>query len=148
MELVAFLSFLSSQMLLVTETVLFYWDLFNATSSMKERGGSHYGQVRDWVQNNIKSRISVVWTNTSCITPASCVTSSYVTSASKSLGVKVKGCTKSSHSTATQPPAMPASAIDQDLPISYFNEDDEVAEFMDPTQGHCEKMWCKSIHGL
>ena len=76
--------------------------------------------------------------------PASHITSSRVTSASKSqhssfahsksLGVKVKGSTKSSHSTATQPPAMPVSAVGQDLPISYFNEDDEVAEFMDPTQ--------------
>ena len=143
-ELVVFLSFLSSRMLLLTETVLFYWDLFDATSSTKERGGSHYGQVRDWAQNNVKSRISGVRTNTSRVTPASRVTSSRVTSASKSqhssfarsksLGVKVKGSTKSSHSTATQPPATPASAVGQDLPISYFNEDDEVAEFMDPTQ--------------
>ena len=63
----------------------------------------------------------------------SCVTSSHITSASKSLGVKVKGSIKSSHSIVTQPPAMPVSAVGQDLPISYFNEDDNMAEFMDPT---------------
>ena len=29
---------------------------------------------------------------------------------------------------------MPVSAVGQDLPISYFNEDDNMAKFMDPTQ--------------
>ena len=148
-ELVVFHLFLSSQMLLLTETVLFYWDLFDASSPTKELGGSHYGQVRDWAQNNVKSRISGIRTNTSRVTPASRVTSSRVTSASKSqhssfarsksLGMKVKGSTKSSHSIATQPPATPASAVGQDLPISYFNEDDDVAEFTDPTQESAAK---------
>ena len=120
-------------MLLLTETVLFYWDLFNASSSTKECGGTHYGQVRDWVQNNVKSRISGLQSNASCTTSAS--KSQLLSFAcSNSLGVKVKGSTKSSHSIATQPPAMPASAICQDLPVSYFGEDDDMAEFMDPTQ--------------
>lgn len=120
-------------MLLLTETILFYWDLFDASSSAKEFSKTQFGKVRDWAQNNAKSRISGARTNASRVTS---VSQSRVSSLapSKSLGVKVKGSTKSSHSIPTQLPATPASAIDQDLPVSYFDEDDDLTEFTSPAQ--------------
>ena len=55
----------------------------------------------------------------------------------EAVSVKTKKQTtrdQSSHSIPTQPPAMPASAIDQDLPVSYFDEDDDLTEFTSPAQ--------------
>ena len=45
-------------MLLLTETVLFYWDMFDASSSSKEGDACHGLEIRDWAQKNVKSSIS------------------------------------------------------------------------------------------
>ena len=136
MALVIFYLYSLSQMLLLTETVLFYWDLFDASSSAKE-GGAHYGRVRVWAQNNVKGSIGGAWTSASCVTSAS---NSQVSSFahSKSLGVKVKGSTRSSHSTTTQPLATPTSAV---IPASYLDEDDNITEFTNPAQECTAKEW-------
>ena len=136
MVLVIFHLYSSSQMLLLTETVLCYWDLFDASSSAKE-GGAHYGRVRDWAQNNVKGSIGGAQTSTSHITSAS---NSQVSSFahSKSLGVKGKGSTRLSHSNATQPLAMPTSAV---IPASYLDEDNDITEFTNPAQECTAKEW-------
>jgi len=122
-------------MLLLMETVLFYWDLFDASSSAKE-GAAGFGRVRDWAQNNVTSGTGSVRTSASRVTSAP---NSFAHS--KSLGVKVKGSTRSSRSIATQPPATPASDVGPDQPVSYLNEDDDTTEFTNPAQEGTIKEW-------
>ena len=122
--LVIFHLYSSPQMLLLTETVLFYWDLFDASSSAKE-GGAGFGRVRDWAQSNVKGGTGSTRTSASHVTSTSNLFAPY----SKSLGVKVKGSTRSSRSIATQPPATPASVVGPGQPVSYLDEDDNTTEF-------------------
>jgi len=122
-------------MLLLMETVLFYWDLFDASSSVKE-GAAGFGRVRDWVQNNVTSGTGSAQTSTSHVTSVP-----NLFAHSNSLGVKVKGSTRSSHSIVTQPLATPASAIGPDQPVSYLNEDNDTTEFTNPAQEGTIKEW-------
>ena len=121
-------------MLLLTETVLFYWDMVDASSSSKEGDACHGLEIRDWAQKNVKSSISGTQRSVSHVTSASNSQGILLFAHSKVLGVKVKGSTKSSRSIATQPPATPASAAGLDLPISYFDEEDDTSAFTNPTQ--------------
>ena len=121
-------------MLLLTETVLFYWDLFDASSLVKG-GGPGHGKIREWAQNNVKSGISGARTSASRVTSVSNSRASFARP--PPLGIKVKGSiTRSSHSFATQPPATPTATP---LPTSYLDEDDDIVEFANPAQENTAK---------
>ena len=114
-------------MILLTETVLFYWNLFDPQSASSANDDCSSSIVKAWVETSKK--------------PHSRATALHATSAphpqitllSKATSVQ-KSSTKSSYSSATQPPPTPRSASSIPAPVLYLDKDTELGGFYDSTQ--------------
>ncbi|KAI5994568.1 hypothetical protein F5J12DRAFT_785762 [Pisolithus orientalis] len=121
-------------MLLLTKTILFYWDFLDVQSHSAKGNIAGFGKVKDWAEKLSSSkaicspRVSASSTSHSCASSLSNVTS-----------FGVKGSTRSTHSSATQPPPTPASVSSRVVPVSYPGEDSELAEIGNYTQESISK---------
>lgn len=116
-------------MLLLTETVLFYWDYFSSTVKANVAG---VGKVKDWMEKS--KEINVMRLSASRVTNSK--SNSRVSSLSNPTSLEFQGSAKSSRMDATQPLPTPGSAISIALPASYLDEageDDEPMESMQRT---------------
>ncbi|KAI6003230.1 hypothetical protein F5J12DRAFT_893857 [Pisolithus orientalis] len=121
-------------MLLLTKTILFYWDFLDVQSSSAKGNIAGIGKVKDWAEKLLSSKaihspkVSASSTSHSCASSLLNVTS-----------FGVKGSTRSTHSSATQPLPTPASVSSRVVPVSYLGEDSELAEFRNYTQESISK---------
>ena len=116
-------------MILLTETVLFYWNLFDPQSASSANNNRSSSTVKAWVETSRKprSRASATLRATSAPHPR-------ITSLSKAASQVHKGSTRSSYSSATQPSPTPRSVSSIPAPVSYLDEDAELEGFDDSMQ--------------
>ncbi|KAI6146649.1 hypothetical protein BKA82DRAFT_9545 [Pisolithus tinctorius] len=87
------------------------------------------GKVKDWAEK-LSSSKAVCSPRVS----ASSTSHSHASSLLNATSFGVKGSTRSTHSSATQPPPTPASVSSRVVPVSYLGEDSELADFRNYTQ--------------
>ena len=108
-------------MISLTETVLFFWDFFDTSSSAKGNFAG-IGRVKDWADK--ANTIRTTKLSTSRVNTASHSRVVSLSNASRSL----KGTTQST-SSATQPPPTPVSFLDEDIePVEFGHYAQERAE--------------------
>ena len=118
-------------MISLTETVLFFWDFFDTSSSTKGSLAG-VGKVKDWTEKTKAIRAA-----NSCASK-SAPQHSRVSSLLKPSRV-LKGSTRSTSSNATQPPPTPGSVSSIPAPVSFLDEEDESTGFNCDMQESTEK---------
>lgn len=121
-------------MLLLTKTVLFYWDFLDVQSSSANGDVAGIGKVKDWAEKPLSSK-AIHSPRVSASSASHCHASSLL----NVMSLGLKGSTRSTHSSATQPLPTPASVSSRVVPVLYLGEDSKLAEFRNYTQESISK---------
>jgi len=116
------------KMLLLSETVLFYWDFFNTQPSSAKNNIMGVRKVKDWKEKYGSTKVA----HTTRV-------ASRASSLSNPTSHRLKGSAKSTHSSATQPPPTPVSVSSIVIPTSYLDENDDSAKLENFTQDNIGK---------